>query len=305
MTDIEKIEELSQKISAGLKEIFLSENFIKFLQSVALFHHYSLRNLLLIRMQLPTATRVAEYEEWKQLDRYVKRGEKGIAIVKPRVTTFRQTEEENKTVIQYALTRVYDISQTEGKPVPETQKDLQADNEQLFQIFQKRSPYKVSFLQTDGEEKCRCNYTTQTISIKLGLTDKETVQALIRGVCHAILYAESGKELKQKKIESECVALLITHSLGFDISIYNLDFVAEWSKTAQLDELYQTLENIQRIANQIMKSIQEEIESFEKIPEKGDEKSQNLQSRLQAAAEKVNDLRNEKELNAVEKSLLK
>lgn len=328
MADNEKIKELSEKIAAGVKQTFESGNYKKYLKSVSLFHNYSPRNTLLIFMQRRNATHVAGYETWKNQGRFVKRDEKGIAIIAPSTSTVKVhrpvcddegneiqtpggqavTEQVKETRVKFSVQYVYDVSQTDGEPLPEICKELQGnvdDYEKIFTAIKKSSPYKIEFEQIKTGAKGYCQHHDERIAIKLGMSDEQIIKTVIHEFAHATLHKGAKKSRDQKEVEAESIAYIVSGFFGVDTSGYSFDYIADWSRDLQIDQLQQILENIQTSANQVIHRLQDEMKLLEKDQSRQCSQKQNLQERLTHAAEKSIELNNEKESDGLEKNLLK
>ncbi len=325
MPDNEKIRELSAKITDGVKKTFEGDNFKKYLNSVSLFHDYSMRNTMLVLMQRENVTHVAGYQSWKKLNRFVKRGEKGISIIAPTTVTVKKeksiyddygnekftaagnpvTEQVKETCINFTVAHVYDISQTDGEPLPEICRELQGDvdnYEKIFNALKSISPYKVVFERIENDTKGYCSFENKKIALNLGMSEEQIIKTLIHEFAHAVLHKASDKSQEQKEIEAESVAYIVSDFLGLETSGYSFDYIADWSRDMQLGELQQILDNIQSSANEIIHLLQEEMKSLEKVQDQLIGETENLQNRLKQAAEKSIELKNEKGLDLFEKS---
>jgi hypothetical protein len=305
MNESEKNRELSDMLLNGMLQTLKSDNFNRYLKFVSHFPGYSIRNTILILSQCENATRVTDYDKWKELGRYVKRGEKGIAIFIPSKVKIKKNDIE-QTLIKFHITYVYDISQTNGESLPEIcnkKLDGNIDNfEMMFNAIKKISPYKIVFEQFDDKAKGYCDYKNKKIAIRMGLNDNQIIKTLIRKFSNCVIYGEEkNKELQ--KIEAESTAFIVSNFFGIDTSDYSFEYVANWCKDLKTEEIQQTLENIQSTANQIINSISEEIKILEKGKNLEYDKHQKLQERISQAAEKSNKLKNEKELNGIEKNI--
>lgn len=312
----ERVKELSQKLLDGVQETFKSDHFQKYLKAVSVFHGYSWRNIELILLQKPNATYVAGYEAWKKLGRYVLRGEKGISIFAPSKVTEKSKrplldddgnpkfnddgspllEETNETRIRFLVVVVFDVSQTEGDPLPALCNELQGavpDFQRIFSAVQSISPYEIVYEDMSGDMKGYCRHTDKKIALKLGMSDEQIVKTLIHEFAHATLHANSSKSREQKEIEAESTAFIVSSFLGIDTSGYSFDYVSSWSYAMETSQLQEVLESIQVSANEMIVKIQAAMELLEKTPELT---TQKLPERLSAAAKKSEQLNGEKEM---------
>lgn len=330
MASDEKVKELTQKLLDGVQQTFESGNFKKYLEFVSTFHNYSWRNTLLILSQKPNASLVAGFEAWKKRGRYVKRGEKGIAIFAPskvkqkrKVPVYDEAgnpklnpdgspvmEEKVDTFIKFIITNVFDVSQTDGEPLPQICNELQGavdDYEKIFTAVKNISPFTIEFEQITDGSKGYCDYGNSRIAIKMGMSNEQIIKTLIHEFAHAILHRDSEKSREQKEIEAESIAFIVSNYLGVDTLSYSFDYVASWSSGMELEQLQTVLENIQSTANQIINSLHEqfqllEIEKAETVQEQNRE---NLQERLNQAAEKSSSHNQDMEMINCEKRISK
>ena len=315
MRSEEKTKELSQKLVDGVRQTFESNRFQQYLIAVSLFHSYSPRNTALIFFQKPDATRVAGFDAWKKLGRYVRRGETGISIFAPVTVANKvrkpvlddngkplfdengdpKTEAASETRIWFRPVTVFDVSQTEGKPLPELCGELQGtvpDLEKIFSAVQKISPYKIVFEKMPGEEKGYCSYAEKKIALKPGMSDAQIVKTVLHEYAHAVLHKGVAKSREQKEIEAESVAFLVSDSLGVDTSGYSFDYVSVWSHGMETEQLQEMLESIQTDANEIISRVDAAIKEIEKEQKRMPLK---LPARLSEAAEISERLGAEKE----------
>lgn len=316
MNQDEKVKALSQQLLDGVRQTFETNRFKQYLNTISVFHRYSPRNTALIFLQNPSATHVAGFEAWKKLGRFVRRGETGISIFAPSklVVKLKQpllddngkpvfdengdpkTETVQKTRIHFRTVTVFDVSQTDGDPIPALCNELQGavpNLQNIFSAVQKISPYKIVFEDMDGEMKGCCQHSKRTIAIKFGMSDEQILKTLLHEFAHATFHAHSGKSKEQKEIEAESVAFIVSSFLGIDTSGYSFDYVSSWSYGMETAQLQDIMENIQSNASTLIRQIQTELESLEKAPE---HKIENLPKRLSKALEKSEQLNSEKEM---------
>lgn len=328
MASDEKVKELTQKLLDGVKQTFESGNYKKYLEFVSTFHDYSLRNTILILAQKPNASLVAGFESWKKRSRYVKRGEKGIAIFAPSKVKQKKNvpvydeegsqkfypdgspvkEEKELTFIKFFVTNVFDVSQTDGEPLPQICNELQGtvdDYEKIFAAVKNISPFKIEFEPIYTGSKGYCDYDHSRIAIKMGMSNEQIIKTLIHEFAHATLHNNSEKSREQKEIEAESIAFIVSNYLGVDTSTYSFDYVANWSQGMEIEQLQTVLENIQSAANQIINSIHEQFQTLEKVEAVQEQSSENLQERLNQAAEKSNGQNQDKEMLNFEKRISK
>jgi hypothetical protein len=139
----------------------------------------------------------------------------------------------------------------------------------------------------------------------MGMSNEQIIKTLIHEFTHATLHENSDKPKEQREIEAESIAFIVSNYLGVDTSSYSFDYVANWSQGMELDQLQNVLENIQSTANQIINSLHEQLQTLEKVEAVQEQKSENLQERLNQAAEKSNGQNQDKEMLNLEKRISK
>ena len=293
----EKLKEITDSIEQGIKELFQSDKYANYLRTMSRFHSYSARNVILIHMQRPDATAVAGFNAWKnKFQRHVKKGEKGITILAP--TPFKKTIEEKKldpvtkspmidhegNVIMeqkeveiplFHPVKVFDVSQTEGKPLPQLSSPLTGDvqNYEIFiEALRRTSPMSIVFAPLEPETDGLCNYGTQTISIREGMSQVQTVCAAVHEITHAMLHnrehtrltaaaGAEGREMAKAKdentmeVEAESVSYAVCQYFGIETGENSFGYIATWSSGRELPELKASLETIGKTANQLITDI--------------------------------------------------
>lgn len=284
----EKVNALLKQIEEGTKAVFESENYKSFLKAMSRFHQYSFRNCLLIVMQKPDATRVASFTTWKKLDRYVKRGETGIAILgwAPRKVHKEEPlkDKDGNTVYDsdgkpklesveheipsYRPVYVYDVSQTGGKPLPELVHDLKGevnDYHQLMQAFKDISPFPIRFVEATELQKnakgC-CDPMNQEILIRRGMDQTQSVKTVVHEVSHAMIHApefelpiEKRTDQRTREVQAESTAFLVCEHYGIDTSEYTFPYLTSWSRDKKLEELQNSLEQIKQTSEAIIDAV--------------------------------------------------
>ncbi len=299
----DKIKEITEKLEQGIKGLFDSEDYKKYLKAMSRFHSYSFNNSLLISMQKPDATYVAGYTSWeKSFHRHVRKGEQGIRILAP--SPYKISKEVEKTdpqthqpiignngkpvfervqviVPAYKVTNVFDISQTEGEPLPEIANILSGDvkdYEKMMNAIQKTSPVPIEIRKIEGGANGYYNPGDKHIVIKEGMSQTQTLKTAIHEVSHALLHdkdagllKDSGLDRRTKEVQAESVAYTVCSHFGLDTSDYSFGYIAGWSKDKELDELKKSMETIRGTASKMINSIDEVL-----TKEKKEEKIENL-----------------------------
>ena len=244
-TNRERLQQITAGIEQGIKELFESEKYMRYLSVMSRFHRYSVNNTMLIYMQKPDATLVAGYNKWKnQFERHVKKGEHGITIIAP--TPFKKKIEEQKLdpdtkapildaegkavmeereveIPMFRPVKVFDVSQTDGKPLPELASSLSGNvqNYEAFMEALRRSapvPLSVEPMAANMDEYFSPDQ--QRIAIRAGMSEVQTVSAAVHEIAHSKLH-------DPKKYEAEPTWKIVMVSGGGVKHDYRLDFATE------------------------------------------------------------------------------
>jgi uncharacterized membrane protein (UPF0127 family) len=273
-----KIDEVLKRLKDGVDGIQQSENFRKFLLTMSKFHDYSIGNLILIMLQKPNATRVAGFNTWRDLGRWVNKGEKGIAILAPCMPpketkstapegAEHENEEEEREKIEeirpvhFKVVYVFDVSQTEGKPLPEFGVPALTGeaNEELFnQIMQltRTQGLEVSFeSRPQQDHDIKGIYFGKTIWVRPEESRAQQLKTLIHEVAH--YYSEGVFQILRMDSETiaESVAFVIGARFGFDTGTRSFPYVALWSKDKKV--LEQNLAAIRKVSAKIFDALEQ------------------------------------------------
>lgn len=278
MAQTDKMKQTLDKLEAGVREFYTSEKFITYLQVMSRFHNYSLNNQILIAAQMPEATIVAGYNSWmRNFDRHVKRGEKSITILAPqkikiKVDTDKTDEygnviQEEKEGIKFRPVSVFDVSQTEGKPLPQIISELTGDvsrYEQLLDAARQVAPYPIEIRAVEGSAKGWCNFTQEKIIIKEGMSEAQTLKTAFHETAHARIHAgDTDKSREQKEVEAESIAYVVCSHFGLDTSDYSFGYVATWAGRQDINLLKQSLQTISQTAKSIITDVERAMEEPE------------------------------------------
>lgn len=292
----EKLDALLQKIEDGAKAVFESENYKRMLSTMAKFHHYSVNNLFLIYFQKPDATAVAGYRAWQtKFHRNVMKGEKGIQIIgyTPKTVTVDElvkdergvpvmgadgqpaTQRVQKQIPAYTAMYVFDVSQTEGEPLPTIgPKELQGDVRRYTAIREallELSPVPVVFEAFPSAAKGKMDHEANLITVQPGMSEVQTIKTLVHEIAHAQMHDwDDGLSRNAKEVEAESVAFVTCEYLGIDTSDYSFPYVAGWAGDKELKVLQASLN---RIRSQAAENIEKLDAALEKVPEQTKEKS--------------------------------
>jgi len=265
-----------ERLEQGVKALFDTDQYKEFLKTVSKFHDYSLNNCILIMMQCPEASRVAGFRAWQEkFERTVKKGEKGIRIITPRIRKEEvQDKAGNKTVeerLSFGVGVVFDVSQTEGKDIVLSPFTVREDKgyvenfEQIKEALVATAKIPVSYAPDLGGASGAYRRTTNDIVIKSGMTEIDTVSTLIHEIAHSRLHADT-KPLKERgatrgglEVEAESVAFVVSEHLGIDTSQSSFGYVAGWSKGKEIPELKGSLDIIRKASTELIKDFEQHM----------------------------------------------
>lgn len=246
-------------LTKGVEELMSGESWKAVLEFRAKLHNYSFNNCWLIQLQAPQATMVAGFNRWKTLGRHVKKGEKGIAILAPLVRKAEADDgNEERRCFGFKTAYVFDVSQTEGEPVPELTAPelLIEDSEQIRQHITdletcaERIGSPVERRDT-GRALGSYNRLTKGITLRLDLPPLQTLKTLVHELAHALLHSEGQSEERHTlELEAESCAYLVCYSLGLDTSRYSCAYLASWAD--DVAELLPAGERALKAADDIM-----------------------------------------------------
>ena len=295
-TNKERVKEIVAGIEQNIQELFLSERYFDYLRTMSRFHHYSVNNTLLIHMQRPNASQpVAGFRKWQQFGHHVKKGEKGLTIIAPTPlkkkieemkldpdTKAPMLDRDGKIIMEektveiplFKPVKVFSADQTDGKPLPSLAAPLTGNVEQyeaFMEALRRTSPMPISFAPLDPGTDGLCNFTRQTISIREGMSEVQTVSAAVHEIAHAVLHNReqdrltsaagtdkdppTPKDNNTKEVEAESVSFAVCQYYGIDTSDNSMGYIAGWSKDRSLPELKASLETITKTVSGLISSI--------------------------------------------------
>lgn len=282
----ERMSQIQEKLEAGVREIFDSEKYKDYISTMAKFPHYSINNCILIVSQCPEASHVCGYKKWQtDFNRVVNRNEHGIMIIAP--MTYKADVEEavfdsenhpvldsNGKQVTETVTRefqgfrpayVFDVSQTSGDPLPTLATMLSGgveDFEKMKDILIAISPVPISFEDITGGANGYFSPATQSIVVKEGMSELQTIKTMIHEIAHATL-GHGGKDDKwdreTKEVQAESVAYWVTQMVGLDTSDYSFGYISGWSKDREVTELKENLDLIKTTADKISADLEREL----------------------------------------------
>ena len=286
----QQVREITDKLEQGIKELFESERFKEYLRTMSKFYNYSFNNTLLIAMQKPEATYVAGYTSWQRnFDRQVMKGEKGIKILAPAPYKAQEEREkidpltqkpvigaDGKAVTEtvevlhpaFKVVSVFDVSQTDGKELPDIivdeLKGTVENYEAFFNALKQESPVPISFEDIPGGAKGFFSPVESRIAIQEGMSEIQTVKTAIHEIAHAKLHAfkpdekaapEDKKDRHTKEVEAESVAYTVCQRYGIETSDYSFGYIAGWSSGKETKELKSSLDTIRKTAAEMIEGI--------------------------------------------------
>ncbi len=291
----ERIKEITDRIETGIREMFESEHYSSYLQTVSRFHKYSVNNTMLIYMQKPDATYVAGFNAWRdKFERYVKRGEKGIQILAPTpiMKKVKQavldpvtqapvldgdgkplTEEKSVKIPMFKPVSVFDVSQTDGKPLPQLAQTLTGDVEHyeaFIEALRRSSSVPIEFESMVATMDGYFSAEKHRIAIRPGMSQVQTVAAIVHEIGHSKLHEydrlqaaardEGGKppivkDRRTEEVEAESIAYTVCQYFGIETAENSFGYIAAWSKDKELKELKASLDTIRQTSSVIISDV--------------------------------------------------
>ena len=283
-----RLKDITDSIETGIKELFESEKYKQYLSTMSRFHKYSVNNTMLIYMQRPDATHVAGFNKWRdQFGRNVIKGEKGIRIIAP--TPFKKKIEQEKLdpdtklpvkdengnaimeektvqIPMYKPVVVFDVKQTEGKPLPELAANLTGDvqNYEVFmEALSRSAPVPIAFEKMAANMDGYFSLNDQRIAIREGMSEVQTVCAVVHEIAHSKLHnkGEIGDEHQAKlsrateEIQAESISFAVCAYYGIETGENSFGYLATWAKDKELTELRASLETINRTSSALITDI--------------------------------------------------
>ena len=286
----EQLKEITDKLEQGVSDVFSSDNYKQFLDTMAKFPRYSVNNNILIMMQKPDAQMCQSFTGWKEMGRFVKKGEKGIKILAPAPYTIQreQTKLDDRgnpmldkdgepimesveiKVNAFKVVSTFDVSQTEGKELPTLGVDELTGGVDGYGTFMEAlkevCPVPMTFENIEGGAKGFYSQTEKRIAIQEGMSEAQTVKTAIHEMAHQKLHAIENHGPKQtrgsKEVEAESVAYTVCQHYGIDTSDYSFSYVAGWSEGKEMPELKASLDTIRRAASEMITAIDEKVEEL-------------------------------------------
>lgn len=298
----DKLQEILETLEQGIEDFWTGEKFKTYLDVMSRFHEYSVNNQILIALQNPDATLVAGYSSWiNKFERHVRHGEKAIRILAPqkhRIEVEADEKDEYGNPVKKQIERisfrpvnVFDVSQTEGKELPELVSELEGnvnDYEMFMEAISMASPYHINIMNVSGSKKGWCDPVSENVVIKSGMSELQTIKTAIHETAHARLHGvKNDKDRQTKEIEAEGCAYAVCKHFGLDTDDYSFGYVAAWSAGKSKEELMEAMKTIHDEAKDIIKIVDEHFSERKRSVE--GVKVTELEERAQKAVNEVLD----------------
>ena len=312
----ERMKEITDRLETGIQELFESERYKAYLTTMSKFHSYSFNNTLLIAMQ--GGQLVAGYNKWRDdFHRNVKKGEKAIKILAPAPFKAKKevqkldaqgrpvmgkdgkpvTEVQEIQVPAFKIVSVFDVSQTEGEPLPSIGvEELTGSVErygEFFKALEQTSPVPIGFEDIPGGSHGYYHLTEKRIAIQEGMSELQTLKTAIHEIAHSKLHAIDPEapaieqadrpDSRTREVQAESVAYAVCQHYGLDTSDYSFGYVAGWSSGKDLKELKASLETIRATAHELITTIDGHLAQLQK--ERQAQQEQPQAAPLERAAE--------------------
>lgn len=279
-------EALLERLGEKVATLGSSAEWIAYLQFAAMFRRYSFRNLLLIAAQCPHATRVAGFRKWQQLDRQVRRGEKAIKILgysTKKVTKIDPAtgEEVEDKIARFPVLSVFDVSQTDGQPIPTNSYALPTGEgptgalDRLMAWLQGES-WTVRKLHLGGTMEGYTDHRRHIIATETGLEPAARLLVLLHEAAHALLHLDDAEYVAHRGVcetEAESTAYVLANLLGMDVDASSVSYVAGWAK-AEPDLLAAAATNVLRAVNTIAAALGLDTDDDDELRTMADESGQ-------------------------------
>ena len=294
----ERIKEITAGIEKGIMELFESDRYRNYLTTMSRFHKYSLNNVMLIHAQRPNATLVAGFSKWKNsFRRHVKKGEKGIQILAPtpyKIKVDKEkldpdtklpmlddegkpiTEEKEVTIPMFKVVSVFDVSQTDGKPLPQISFSLTGDVAQyevFMEALRRTSQVPITIEPMEPGMDGYFHLEKQAIFLREGMSQVQTVCAAIHEMAHSRLHnyekmtelADDGetilvpgeKDRNTEEVEAESISYAVCQYFGIETADSSFGYIASWSQGKALKELRASLETINKTSSELISGIEQ------------------------------------------------
>ena len=261
----QEVENIIKDLENGVRDVFEGEKYENYLDFCSKFHNYSFRNIVLIMLQNPNASRVASFATWNKLGCKIKKGSKALKILCPvQYQTKEEVEEQGeikekvKNHLYFKLGNVFDISQVEGE-IPSLVKELKGNSEDIkrminYAIDNSEIAITIDNNLNNGSTNGYYDLLMNDIHIKESLDDIHKLKAIIHELAHSILHSDIDNKLDRntKEVQAESIAYVVCRGLGLDTDDYSFGYVAGWSREKELKELKDSLDIINKTSQKIL-----------------------------------------------------
>lgn len=267
MANSDRKDEIIGKLTAGIEQLTSSERWQEWLAVQSRFHHYSFRNTLLIQLQCPEATRVAGFRAWQELGRQVRKGEKAIWILAP-VTRKRGDDDADddgsaRILVAFKPACVFDISQTDGEPLPEVCSRLDGAApdgvyDHLIEVAHSIG-YSVEEDYLPGGRNGDCDFVERHIRVEVTNAPAQQVKTLVHELAHAMLH-EDAQDRALAELEAESVAFVVCAALGVETDDYSFGYVTRWAGGGDnaITGIKESAVRIQQTADRILEALEDD-----------------------------------------------
>jgi len=234
-----------------------SETLTAYLAAMARFHNYSFGNVMLIASQNPDATHVAGFRTWKKLGRWVRKGEKGIAIIAPMIGKKSDENADDDTICRFRAVHVFDVSQTDGEDLPQLLRVQGDPSDYTDRLKTAVEQLGISLQYKDDLGGADGSSSGGTISLMEGLPAAEEFSILVHEFAHEMLHHGNGDRPESKTVretEAEAVAFVVTQAIGLDTGTAAVDYIQLYNGDHNV--LAMSLDRIQNTAAEIISVLQ-------------------------------------------------
>ncbi len=289
-----EMDEITVKLEKGVKDIFTTDSYKDYLNFCAKLPRYSVNNQILIMLQKPDATMCQSFSGWKEMNRHVVKGEKGIRILAP--APYKMEREQDKvdasgkvildkdgepvkekvevTVNAFKPVSTFDVSQTDGDPIPTigvAELSQSVDGyKTLLDAITEVVPVPITFENIESGAKGYFHLEDNRIAVQEGMSEAQTVKTILHEAAHQALHSKEAqdsasekKSKNQKETEAESVAYVVCQHYGIDTSDYSFGYVASWSEGKEVPELKASLNTIRQTASELITKIDEKVQAIE------------------------------------------
>ena len=287
------LQSILKSLEKGISEIFNSERYTKYLQTMSKFHSYSFNNTMLIALQRPDATLVAGYQNWKSMGRQVMSDEKGMKIIAPAPIKKKMMkevlDEEGRPILnekgdsimeevevkipKFKVVTVFDIAQTIGEPIeliiPEELKEAVNNYDLFMKAITEVSSVPIRFDEISGNAKGYYHNEDKEIVIRKGMSESQTIKTVIHESGHARLHdrdeMKAKAEMKDRmtaEVEAESVAYCVCYAFGLDTSEYSFPYIANWSSGKDMKELKSSMDLIRHTAGEMIDELSAKMQEL-------------------------------------------